>query len=123
MGVPHREVLDLTRRVAAEPRLRRDRLLGPDDCLLNHSLTTFHARTRTGHGPAQAPCMRRCCLCSLSGNSNFGSWCHLHTVSQYTSPHSKVSVITIPPQAMLSVVVVIRRATPRGGREQLTAIH
>ena len=40
--------------VAAEPRLRYDRVLEPGDCLLNHNLTTFHARTPIGDGPADA---------------------------------------------------------------------
>ena len=55
-GIPvlQREALDFVQQVASEQRLRYDQLLEPGDCLLNHNLTTFHARTPIGDGPADA---------------------------------------------------------------------
>ncbi len=49
-----REALEFVQQVAAETRLRYDCLLEPGDCLLNHNLTTFHARSPIGDGPGDA---------------------------------------------------------------------
>ena len=79
---PQREALDCVQQVAAEPKLRYDQLLEPGDCLLNHNLTTFHARSPIADGPGDADRrhMLRIWIASPLG------WCAVRVYHPSTEP-------------------------------------